>query len=344
MKPKLHIPRWVCAGAIGLGAAALVIQAVIDMYQGTRDIPVWSTEWAAQAWQMCLITGFIMAFATIGGCLLNARAWLRATMLYVLVVGYMMITITNSVDFMADNTLATNEAARSKVTQAKDIATIKNELALQERKDMLENQWRTYYSAKTPNEKERALAQIQAVTKEGPTLITADVLPVKAGGGGIWNRWFGWRQEAAQEAKAVAVPILIMIGKSLAITLGFALWPQAGQLPEPARDGQTKVKFGVNVAKFSKLAARSDIAMLAETGALNKMDVTGAALAERWRVSEATSSNWLRDFRKEGLILRERVGERNRLAVKAAPNQRPAGAVQSGENFAAPSNGHARLA
>ncbi len=108
------------------------------------------------------------------------------------------------------------------------------------------------------------------------------------------------------------------------------------------KDGQNKVKFGVKVAKFSKSEARSDVVMLAVTGALNKMDVTGAALANRWGVSEATSSNWLRDFRKEGIILRERVGERNRLAVKAAPAHLNGGGEPHSAKVALTTNGNGR--
>ena len=330
MTNRLHIPKWVCAGAILLGAAALVVQGGIDIYQGTRDLQAWSSELFTQAWQMALPTGFTLVFAAFGGCLLQIRAWKSAGLLYALVFGYMAITITNSMDFMADNTLATREAAKQKVVQAKDIAAIRNDLALQERKEAVENGWRTYYAARNQADKAAALASIQAITKDGPSLVAPDIEPLKVGSGGIWSRWLGWRPEAVQEAKAVALPILIMIGKALGITLGFAFWPRGDGLPLPKREAQSKAMFGPNVAKFSRAEARSDIERLAHSGALNKMDITGADFARRWGVSKPTASTWLSDFRKEGIILRQRVGERNRLAVRAGTNGHANG-----------SNGHA---
>lgn len=327
---RLHIPKWVCAGAIGLAAAALVIQAAIDIYQGTRSMPVYSPEWFTQAWQMALPTGFTLVFAAVGGCLINGRAYWWAGGLYLLVAGYMGITIANSMDFMVDNTVAQSEAQRAKATQAKDIAAIQNETLLQERREAVENTWRTYYAARTPSEKERALAQVQSVTKDAPTLIAPEVQVVKAGSGSVWSRVFGWRQEAIQEAKAVALPILIMIGKALGITLGFAFWPQGGRLPEPVKPVQTKVKFGLKVAKFSREEARSDIIRLSVTGALDTMNVTGADMARRWGVSQPTAGTWLREFGKEGIVLRERVGERNRLAVRAGKSK----SVHSGDSMA----------
>ena len=338
---RLHIPRWVCIGAIALGASALVIQAAIDVHQGTRDMILLSPEWLTQAWQMTLLTGFVLAFAAIGGCLLNARAWIRASILYLLVLGYMAITITNSMDFVADNTLAMSAAARTKATQTKDIAEIRNATTLSERKEMLEGVWRTYYSAKTASEKATALAQIKDITRDGPTLVADDVHPIKAGSGGIWHRWLGWRQEAVQEAKAVALPILIMIGKAVAITLGFAFYPTSGSLP-PARNGQSKAMFGPNIAKFNKDDARADLVMLSVTGALDKADLTGADLAERWGVSRPTASTWLAEFGKEKLILRQRQGLRNRLAVKPAqPAASMRKSVERGDNHAPAINGRA---
>ena len=348
MSRGLHIPRWVCAGIVGLGAAALVIQAAIDVYQGTRSMAWLSAEWWAQAWQMTLLTGFVLAFAAVGGCLLNMRAWGRAGLLYILVGGYMAITISNSMDFVADNTLANREAQRAKATQAKDITEIRNATALSERKEMLEGVWRTYYSAKTPADKAQALAQIKDITKDGPALVADDIKPVLAGSGGILHRWLGWREDAIQEAKAIALPILIMIGKATAITLGFAFWPQ---LP-PLRVGQTKANLSFKVGKVCKEDAQRDIVHLIVTSKLDELELTAADMARRWGVTEPTAGAWVRQFTKDKLVTRTRIGEGNRLVIRpaaaaaskftgAAKSAHLNGAVNSGDNHAPAINGRA---
>lgn len=57
---KLHVPRWLCAVAILLSTMALMVQAAIDIDQGTVGMPLFSRQWFAQAWQMGLVTMFII--------------------------------------------------------------------------------------------------------------------------------------------------------------------------------------------------------------------------------------------------------------------------------------------
>ena len=56
-------------------------------------------------------------------------------------------------------------------------------------------------------------------------------------------------------------------------------------------------------------------------GAVDGMDLTAGDLAKRWGVSRTTASEWMRQFRRDNLIVLERgrgqVG--NRLLVRAAP-------------------------
>src|SRR5262249_60061525 len=60
---------------------------------------------------------------------------------------------------------------------------------------------------------------------------------------------------------------------------------------------------------------------LVVTGAIDGMDMTAGDLAKRWGVSRTTASDWMRQFRREKLIMLERGRGRvgNRLLARAAP-------------------------
>ena len=259
----LYFPRWVCATAIAVSSVALLVQAAIDIDQGTAGIPLFSRQWFTQAWQMGLVTLFIIMLVAFAGRYLRAGARWRAAALNVCVVAAMWVTVTNGADFMADNRLAITAEETANAAITKDIAEFKNKLILEERNEFTNNAWRTVYAAKTPAEKEKILRQIQALAKDGPpTLVTPEVHVVRSGSGSIWNRWLGWRPESIQEAKAVVVPVLIMLFKTIGLTIGFAYWPAPGQLPEPAPRAQSKAYVN-HVSRFTYHDARTDIIKLA---------------------------------------------------------------------------------
>lgn len=304
----LAVPKWVCALSIILGSAALAIQAGIDVYQGVDGSMTRPAQFA-QAWQMVLPTGFTLVFAGFGGCLLRASWWKTALCLYVLVAGFMAYTASNSMDFMADQTVARTQAHVTRATVAKDITGIQNETLLKERAERNENLWRTYVTAKTPADKDRVLKEIKESTQDPVALQAPAVEVVALGSGSILNRHLGWRPEAIQEVKALALPVLVMIGKALGITLGFACWPrrtaEAWKASPPTR--QVADAFPANVRKLSKAEARADlIAMVAHGAEIG----SGRELSQRWGVNEGTVSKWLGDFQREGIIKRQPNGQR----------------------------------
>lgn len=306
-KLQVSIPRWVCAGAILFGSSALVVQAVIDIYQGTHgfsDFP--SAAFFAQAWQMALPTGFTLIFAAIGGCFLYARRWVLAAGLYAIVFGYMAVTASNSMDFVADQTVARTKAAQDKQEAAKDIASIRNNTVLQERKEKIDTLWRTYSTAAKVADKEKALAEIEKTTKEPPTLQQIDVEVVQVGSGSIFSRRWGWQPEAIQELKAIGLPILVMIGKALGITLGFAFWTPEGVQSNSVVAPLLPPKARQKPREMSIDEARKDLkALIASKSELPK---GGRGFARRWRVHDSTAGEYLDEFRKEGFIRRVQSG------------------------------------
>ncbi len=314
----LEVPRLVCALAILLGAAALGVQATIDIYQNVNPKMDWPT-WLTQAWQMALPTGFTLIFAAFAGGAIKASRKRFAFGLYVLVCGYLAYTASNSMDFLANQTVAHTQAQIVRQSDVKAIIDIQNETVRQERKEKTETLWRTYTTAKNQADKDKVLLKIQEATQEPIALQSAEVQVVQTGSGGILNRWLGWRPESVQETKALAFPILVMIGKALAITLGIAYWPPSTAAAERWRSQLPKERnlpgFPETERKLTKLQARDDLVRMAEAGSNVE---SGRELADRWGVTESCASKWLRDFRKEGIIRRERRGKF--MAVQAVPH------------------------
>lgn len=312
---KLEMPKWVCALAIALGAIALAVQAAIDVYQNVSPAMDWPA-WCAQAWQMTLPTGFALAFAAMSGGLLRAGRWKSAGLLGALVASYMTYTALNSMDFIANQTVARTQAQIGKATAAKDIAEIKNKMVLDDRKEKTDNLWRTYSVAKTSGDREKALAQIKEVTQEPLPLEQTDVEVVQVGIGGTANRLFGWRVEAIQEAKALAYPVLVMIGKALGITLGFAFWPAPS--PERWRESPpTRLAISTSqetVRKLSYDEAKDDLLSMIAVGARVGSQ---KELSERWGVGEGTVSKWVPKLKRDGVPIRTEMNGNKRAIVSA---------------------------
>jgi hypothetical protein len=313
---KLEMPKWVCILGIALGAVALAVQAFVDCYQSVSPEMDRAAFWA-QIWQMVLPTGFTLVFAAMSGGLLRIGRWFVASLLFILVVGYMAYTATNSMDFLANQTVHRTQTHIAKQTQAKDIAEIKNKLAMDERKDKHENLWRTYMSTKGAD-KDKALAEIKAASQEAVTIERPDMEVAPVGVGGTAHKYLGWRPEAIQEAKAIAYPLLVMIGKMLGITLGFAFLPMPTPEKWRARPPASVVAHTLpeNIRKLSYDEAKEDLfAMIAVKARIDSQ----RELSERWGVGEGTVSKWLPRFKKEGVPIRLEANG-NRRAIVAAPH------------------------
>lgn len=329
MTSTLSVPRWVCAMVITIGIAAFCVQCAVDIYQGTRGI-VDDVEWWTQAWQSALPTGFTIAFSAVGGYFLGARLWGRAASLYIIVAVVMAITASNGIDFLSNNTVAKTQAAQKREVVAKDIAAIQTDTAKQERKETIDNLWRTYTVTKKAEDKQKVLEQIKGVTDTPLAVQAPRVEEIKAGGGTILAR-YGFRPEIIQEVRALAVPIIFLFAKSIAITLGFALWPAKSKPPErPPKDGGDsftgKAEIPVNPPvstalklsrgpKLSIVEARRDLVrMLGEVPTISKATI----LEERWNWTLPTVLRTLEAWETEGVCKTRREG-RNRVIMRPGP-------------------------
>lgn len=325
MKERITAPKWVCVLAIVMGAIAFGVQGAIDIYQFTHGVTN-TVEFWAQVWSAVVPSGFGVVFSTIAGVLLYHRAWVRAAFLYVLVGAVMAITTLNGIDFFSNATVAKTVAAQTRSIAAKDIAKIQIDTLKEDRREVLDNLWRTYTVTKKADDKEKILGQIKTVT-DSPIAIPPPpvVEEVKTGGGLILNRRFGISQEFLQEVKSVVFPIVTLIGKSLAITLGFALWPSV-QVYEDRKPRKPRF-FGLgapsnnqnvnqNVSVKSKEEALAD---LKEHFPRRAGDLTITVLRRRWGVSKQSVYVWLKEWARQDLIALKYSGNKLYVASLGKP-------------------------
>ena len=308
-KPRWEGSKFLCISAIVLGCIGLSVQCVIDIFQGVNSSMDWPT-WLTQAWQMALPTGYKQVFAGICGAMLKWERPKSAAALFLLVGVFMVLTASNSMDFLSDQTVARTQAQLSRATAAKDITAIQNETILKERAEKTETLWRTYVVAKSPADKDRVLKEIKEATADPIALQAPDVQVVAVGVGGTIHKYLSWvRPEAVQEVRAVVLPISVMLGSILGITLGVAGYPkktaETWKATQPAR--QVADAFPANVQKLSKAEARTDLISMTAHGAHVG---SGRELSQRWGVNEGTVSKWLGDFAREGIIKRQPNGQR----------------------------------
>jgi MFS family permease len=313
-KTRFELAKSLCVLAVLVGVAAAAIQLAIDIRQGvTADMT--DHERLIQIGQMSLITVFVVILGAIAGTWVSNGHWKWAACLYAVASVCMAVTASNGMDFLANKTVARTQAQIKKATAERDITDIKNKLTLDERKEKQENLWRTYLSARG-SEKDKVLSEIKAATQEAVDL-KSDVDVVQLGVGGSISYHFGWRPEAIQEARAIAIPIVTMVLKALLISIGFGCWPNTAakqwETSPPTR--LAVAHFQESPQKLSKDDARKDIISMIHAGASIR---SGRELSERWGVGEGTVSKWLGDFRREGLIKRQPNG--NARGVIAAPH------------------------
>lgn len=306
MKERISAPKWVCATAIMVGIAAFAVQCAIDIYQLTQGVTD-RIEWWAQAWQATLPTGLTIVISAFGGCLLFARAWVSAVVLYVFVGLVMAVTASNGIDFLTNSTVAKSVAAQKRMTLASDITAIQVETAKKERQETLDTLWRTYTVTKKTDDKERVLSQIKGVTEAPLPLQAPQVEEVKTGGGMILNRRFGWSPEIVQEVRSVALPILVLIGKSLAITLGFAFWPKVSTDYSGNPPFDTGLTPNLQGPQRPSKTRKEALTFVRDAHPANPDGITASFLADKCNVSRQCAHGWMKQWKEEGhLTLAER--------------------------------------
>ncbi len=303
---KLQVPKAICVGLIGIAWAVAIINVIVNIRNGSR-LSVDDSGMVLNGAIVGALSFGPALLASTSGYLWSGRRWGWALLAGLLAIPLVAFNLWNASEFVGDQMLGRLKMHEDRVTSGKDIAEIKNNETLRSKRDTEAGLLRTYLTTKDPKEQARLkteLVEVRSATIE-LTAPGLDATPSMGARASWVAKRLGWDKETVEGITPLTVPILMQIVELFFSLLGFGLWPQPS-------NGNSGVFTSVQ-RKFTKAQAANDVVDLATKGTVVP---SGIEMARRWNVSPATACNWLREFRKNGLIRRERNG--SRLAIVRA--------------------------
>jgi hypothetical protein len=330
---EIEVSRWTCAFLVALGFVAYGYTCIVDMYYGGIENAADSgvSTWLLSA-GMFTMSGFAFGFSCLSGNLLRSGKRFTGIGVTGIIACFLCFSLFNGIGFVSGQTRGKAKLLEARQEQAKDIATIKNQQALNNQ------EWlkRTYLSTRDPKEKQELLSKAVAPVELQAAEIGMVISDARAE---AISTILGWRQESVQFGYAVAFSILLILGKLLGPMCGFAFWPLNKGDNRQHKDQQT--------AHQQKLRLSADESMhVTSPGVTNVTGVTGAkmtaagalidvrklideqgsmpshrALARRWNVTPMTVSRWCKKWERNGDIAR-RLNGNGHTIVHAPGNAR----------------------
>lgn len=321
MKSNLTFPKWLCVGFAALAIVTLGSRAWMDIQQGTTGMDRRSEDWMVQAGVMLLPSLYVVVLSLGGGFALKFRHRFLAFVLYAGVGTFLFFTSTNNLDFLANKTINKTEAEKHRVVAAQDIAAIQNQQVLEDRKEAKENLWRTYTTAKKPEDKAKALAEIEKFTDKPVPLKPLEVAPANKGGGDVLERWTGIKARTWAEAKTLALPIGFMIFEIVLLSLAISGWPKPAS-DDPRQKG---------IARFPKENAANGVSAVKSVSideALQDLrlmhpkaphQITVSFLRDRWGITRQTVHYRLGVWEKAKLISTRKTSDGETYVFSVSP-------------------------
>jgi len=304
MKSNLTFAPWLCVFLAVLGVGTLAVRLAMDVLQSTANIVWWTPEFYTQAGQMSLPTLFVIGFSLAGGVAIRYRAWVVATLVYVIAAAFLLATSIGNIDFIVTQTTQKQEIAKAKAVEAKDIASIQNEEALSARKEMRENLWRTYYAQRRQEDKDRTLAEIKKIDEKPVSLQRAEEVAVGTGGGKLLERWTGIKADTWIEIRTLIVPIGLMVAEVLALSLAIGAWPrdEVGAKHQPENSPDSTENDAIWTLSSKQMSKQESLADLRQIFPTKTHPLTLPFLTARWGLTSEGARQRLKDWEDRKLI------------------------------------------
>lgn len=304
MKSNLTFSPWLCAFLALLGVGTLAVRLCMDVLQSTANIVWWTPEFYTQAGQMALPTLFVIGFSLAGGVSLRFRSWVVATLVYTIAAAFLLATSIGNIDFIVTQTTQKQETAKARAVEAKDIAAIQNEEAMNARKEMRENLWRVYYTQKKPQDQDRTLSEIKKIDEKPVALQRAEEVQAGTGGGKLLERWTGVKADTWIEIRTLIVPIGLMVAEVLALSLAIGAWPRTEvgaklQQETPPKPPENDEIWTLSSKSMSKDESLSDLRQIFP---LKTHPLTLSFLTARWGLTSEGARQRLKDWERLNLI------------------------------------------
>jgi hypothetical protein len=307
---KLRWLHWLgmrvpCAAMVGIAWTVAGVGVFINAKNGQRlsiDVDGSNLNW----WLILAISVAPVAAMSWSG--LMSRNGRRAASVgwFFLALVFVTINIWMAGEYLGDQMLGRAEQAKDQKSSNRKIADMTNEEILRSKRDAEDKLLKAITTTKDPAEKKRLEEQLEHLQTRPLALIAPSFAGPSVGARASWlSKLLGWSMETVEGITPNVVPVVMAAVELFFSLAGFSQWPKA-QNENPSLSNLIK-------PKYQREDAKADVLAIVSTGGVVP---SGAEAARRWNVSPQTAGNWLRDFRKEGLLKRERQGVR--LAIVKA--------------------------
>lgn len=311
---RMEMPKLACGAVVAIGYAAAFISVTINARYGQRMSVDIDGYWLQAALLLVLSLGPAI-LTSYSGFAWRAGTWLKASGAFLFAAALMVFSAWNVNDFVASQMLGKLKNAEYRQQARKDLAEIKNNLTVEERKALHESLLNKYRTGRTKEERDDAMAKIEALGNRPVALEISDAIVVTDARSDTLKKLFGTDRDTVQSIAPLGAALLMVLVELLCPFLGFSGWPTSVSSEE--QEPPKNPRFG-SLRPKPPLAAFEDLKKLMESGA----EIPNQKwLADRWNCSESVVCDRL-----------------NKWGIERKPN----GRGKANKILPFPVNGHAK--
>lgn len=295
---RMEMPKLACGAVVLTGYAAAFISVSINARYGQRMSVDLDGYWLQGALLLVLSLGPAI-LTSYSGFAWRAGTYVKAIGAFVFASCLMMFSAWNANDFVTDQMVGKILTTESQQGESKTQAETRNNLTLEERKELRESLRRKYDTARTKEERDDALSKLEALTNRPIELQASGPIVVPNARSNALKKWFGADKETTQSIAPLGAALFMVAVELLCPFLGFSGWPVprsegGGSLtPDKDRRAPRSKPLTPLKPKTSKQAAYEELKVLLAGG--RKVE-SQASLARKWGVSEPTVHLWLAEW------------------------------------------------
>jgi len=311
-----EMPKLACGAVVLLGYAAACVSIVMNARYGQRMSIDVDGHWLNGIALLVISLG-PAAITSYSGFAWRARKRLMGLCTFAGAALLMLVSAYNANDFLTSQMVGKVKATEKQQDDSKGLTETRNNLTLEERKDLRESYRKKYDTARTKEERDDAGAKLEALTNR-PIELQATGPNVDLGTrSNLLSRWLGVDRDTILGVAPASIALAIVLMELFLPFVGFSGWPTSrppagGSSASSEERKPTKIKALPDLRpKTTQKAAYDDLKQMLKGG----VEIPSQAmLARRWNVSEVTVHTWLGKWPEFHRNPAE-TGRRNRIVL-----------------------------
>ena len=301
-----------CLALVGISWAMVVCNIIINIRNGQR------LSIDDHGWLMGGVIVGTLSLAPTAAVGFAGYRWKRgdrglAVLATFAAVPLVVFNLWSASEYVGDQMLGRQQLQEQRFASDQQVAEMSNAEVIRSKREAEASLWKAWGATKDSAERARIEKQIEKIRAE-TTKLRAALETGPVGACATWiSKQIGWSKEAIEGVTPMAVPALMQLVELVFSFLGFSAWPRRQATERP-------IEFNEFNPEFSLEDARRDLVRLRGSGALDRMKLSKAAFAKRWRVPRSTAWTWLQKFQADGLIDCVPTGTRNETVIRARFN------------------------